>query len=565
LFSGVVNILMLAGPLYMLQIYDRVLASHSVPTLIALSIFLIGAYAFQAVLDLVRSRVVVRAAGLLDRHLGTIVHNAVITLAVRSRQAGEAHQPVRDLDQIRAFLTSPGPIAIVDLPWMPVFLFICYLLHPWLGAMALVGGLLLLGTTILTERSSRTPAQDVSRGGAARAALVEADRRNSETVVAMGMGDAMAKRWNIVNETYLAAVERSSDIVGSFGSISKVLRLLLQSAILGLGAYLVIRGELTPGAMIAASIMMARALAPIETAIANWRGFIAARESIRRLSEVLARIGTEQERTGLPKPHRRFEAEDVTVVAPEGQRPIVANVRFRLTAGEVLGIVGPSGSGKTSLVRVLVGVWPPARGAVRIDGAALEQWSSEQLGPEIGYLSQGIELFDGTVAENISRMNVDPDADVVVRAAQAAGAHDMILRLPNGYDTRIGDAGSILSAGQRQRVALARAVYGDPFVIVLDEPNANLDSEGEAALLQAIRDAKARGAIVIMIAHRAGALAVCDKVLILKDGLQQAFGSREEVLRKAVPQALQPVPQPAAASMSGSLKIVGESAPGGKR
>ena len=569
LFSGVVNILMLAGPLYMLQIYDRVLASHSVPTLIALSVFLVGAYGFQAVLDLVRSRVVVRAAGLLDRHLGTIVHNAVITLALRSRQAGEANQPVRDLDQIRAFLTSPGPIAIVDLPWMPVFLFICYLLHPWLGVMALVGGLALLTTTLLTERASRVPAQEVSRGGATRAALVEADRRNSETVVAMGMGDAMAKQWNAVNDAYLGAVERSSDIVGSFGSISKVLRLLLQSMILGLGAYLVIRGELTAGAMIAASIMMARALAPIETAIANWRGFIAARDSIRRLSDVLARVGTERERTELPPPHRRFEVEDLVVVPPEGQRAIVGNVRFRLTAGEVLGVIGPSGSGKTSLVRVLVGIWPPARGSVRIDGATLEQWHAELLGAHIGYLSQGIELFDGTVAENIARMSVEPDADAVVRAAQAAGAHDMILRLPNGYDTRIGDAGAILSAGQRQRVALARAVYGDPFLIVLDEPNANLDSEGEAALLQSIRDAKARGAIVIMIAHRAAALAVCDLVVVLRDGLQQAFGPRDEVLRKSAVQGPQPAPQPASppavASMAGSLKIVGDSGPGGKR
>jgi ABC-type protease/lipase transport system fused ATPase/permease subunit len=258
----------------------------------------------------------------------------------------------------------------------------------------------------------------------------------------------------------------------------------------------------------------------------------------------------------------------VVVVPPEGQRAIVGNVRFRLTAGEVLGVIGPSGSGKTSLVRVLVGIWPPARGSVRIDGATLEQWHAESLGAHLGYLSQGIELFDGTVAENIARMTVEPDADAVVRAAQAAGAHDMILRLPNGYDTRIGDAGAILSAGQRQRVALARALYGDPFFIVLDEPNANLDGEGEAALMQAIRDVKERGAIVIMIAHRAGALTVCDKVLVLREGLQQAFGPRDEVLRKTAAQlqpTYQPAPQPAAASMGGSLKIVGDSRPGGKQ
>jgi PrtD family type I secretion system ABC transporter len=565
IFSGMVNVLMLAGPLYMLQIYDRVLSSHSVPTLVALSLFLVGAYAFQAILDLIRSRVVVRAAGLLDRHLGATVHNAVVRLAIQSRQAGLAAQPVRDLDQIRTFLTSAGPIAIVDLPWMPVFLFICYLIHPWLGLLALAGGLMLLSATLLTERASRVPAREVAQGASTRAAMVEADRRNSETVLAMGLGEALAKRWATLNDAYLAAVERSSDVVGSFGSISKVLRLLLQSAMLGLGAYLVIRQELTPGSMIAASIMMGRALAPIETAIANWRSFVAARDSTRRLSEVLARVGVAREKTELPRPHRGIDVEDVVVAAPETQTAIVGNVKFRLAAGEVLGIIGPSGSGKTSLVRVLVGVWRPARGTVRLDGATLDQWSPENIGPHVGYVSQAIELFDGTVAENIARMTVEPDADAVINAAKAAGAHDMILRLANGYDTRIGDAGAILSAGQRQRVALARALYGDPFLVVLDEPNANLDQDGEAALMQAIRDAKGRGAIVLMIAHRAGALAVCDKILFLREGAQQAFGPRDEVLRKLAPPPAAPAAQPAATSMGATLKIVGDAGPGGTR
>lgn len=572
MFSGVFNMMMLAGPLYMLQIYDRVLASHSVPTLIALTIFLVGAYAFQGIMDLIRTRVVVRSAMLLDKHLGTVVHNAVVKLAIQSRQAGDAHQPVRDLDQIRTFLTSAGPIAIVDLPWMPVFLAICFLIHPWLGVLSLFGGLLLLSTTLFTERASREPARNVARGGAQRSTMVEADRRNSETITAMGLGDALARRWSKVNDAYLAAVERSSDVVGGYGSISKVLRLLLQSSVLGLGAYLVIKQELTPGAMIAASIMMARALAPIETAIANWRGFIAARDSIRRLSEVLARVGVDAERTELPKPRRGFDVEGVFVAAPGAQSAIVGNVSFKLVAGDVLGIVGPSGTGKTSLVRVLVGVWRAARGSVRLDGAALEHWVPEILGPNVGYVAQAVELFDGTVAENIARMTTDPDADAVIHAAKAAGAHDMILRLANGYDTRIGDAGAILSAGQRQRVALARALYGDPFLIVLDEPNANLDSEGEAALLQAIREAKVRGAIVIMIAHRTGALAVCDKVLVLRDGAQQAFGPRDEVLRKMMPQQggpgpsappPQPVQQPAA--IGTNLKVVADSQGGGAR
>jgi ATP-binding cassette subfamily C protein len=564
IFSGLVNVLMLAGPLYMLQIYDRVLSSHSIPTLVALSVFLLGAYAFQAILDLVRSRVVVRSAGMLDRHLGETVHSAVVRLAIQTRQAGLAAQPVRDLDQIRTFLTGAGPIAIVDLPWMPVFLLLCYLIHPWLGMLAIAGGLILLSTTVLTERASRAPQREVAQGAGVRASMVEADRRNSETIVAMGLGEALARRWANVNDGYLGAVERSSDVVGSYGSVSKVLRLLLQSAMLGVGAFLVIRGELTPGSMIAASIMMGRALAPIETAIANWRGFIAARDSTRRLSDVLARVGAAREKTELPRPRQRFEVQDVVVAPPEAQSAIVANVRFSLAAGEVLGIIGPSGSGKTSLVRVLVGVWRAARGTVRLDGAALEQWSPEALGPHVGYVSQGIELFEGTVAENIARMTVDPDADAVIAAAKAAGAHDMILRLANGYDTRIGDAGAILSAGQRQRVALARALYGGPFLVVLDEPNANLDQEGEGALMQAIRDAKARGAIVVMIAHRAGALAVCDKILFLRDGAQQAFGPRDEVLRKIMPQPVAPAAAPAAAagSMGATLKIA---APGGVR
>lgn len=572
LFSGVVNFLMLAGPLYMLQVYDRVLASQSVPTLIALSILLVGAYAFQGLLDLIRSRVVVRASRLLDRHLGTVVHNAVIRLAVANRQAGEAGQPMRDLDQIRSFLSSPGPIAIVDLPWMPFFLLICFLIHPWVGIASLVGALALLATTLLTERASRAPSREAVRSGSQRAAMVEADRRNSETITAMGLGEALARRWEKVNDSYLAATERSSDIVGSLGGLSKVLRLLLQSAILGLGAYLVIRQEMTAGAMIAASIMMARALAPIETVIANWRGFLAARDSIRRLSDVLARVGTAPERTGLPSPRRSLEVENVTVAAPGSPAAIVANVNFKLASGDVLGIVGPSGSGKTSLVRALVGVWRPARGSIRLDGAALEQWAPGLLGPHVGYVAQAVDLFDGTVAENIARMAAEPDPDAVIRAAKAAGANDMILRLANGYDTRVGDAGAILSAGQRQRVALARALYGDPFLIVLDEPNANLDNEGEAALMQAIREAKLRGAIVIMIAHRAGALAVCDKVLVLRDGVQQLFGPRDEVLRKLMPPppAARPAPsppqaQPGTLTAAVNLKVVGDPAGGGSR
>jgi ATP-binding cassette subfamily C protein len=550
LFSGVVNLLMLAGPLYMLQIYDRVLSSRSVPTLIALSVFLVGAYAFQGALDLIRSRVIVRAAAALDQRLALDVHGAVIRLAVTTRHPGEGPQPVRDLDQVRAFLTGAGPIAIVDLPWVPVFLFLCFLIHPWLGVAATAGGVALFTMTLLTERFSRVPAGIASKDAGRRAVMVEAQRRGGETIMAMGMAGALAQRWAEVNSRYIGAVGRLSDVAGGFGSISKVLRLLLQSVILGLGAYLVIQQELTAGAMIAASIMMGRALAPIETAIANWRAFISARQSITRLSEALVRAAPKREITALPRPACSLDVEHVSVVAPGGTKPVVADVRFALRTGQVLGIIGPSGAGKTSLVRALVGIWRPATGSVRLDGAALDQWDPKFLGQHIGFVSQTVELFDGTISENIARMRVKPDADAVLRASRAAGAHDMILRLPNGYDTAIGEGGEALSGGQRQRIALARALYGDPFLVVLDEPNSNLDNEGELALRQAILHLKTRGAIVVMIAHRPSGLSACDHILVLANGQQQDFGPRDEILRKII---ARPVP---ASPAAGNFKVI---------
>ena len=558
-FSGLVNLLMLAGPLYMLQIYDRVLSSHSVPTLVALTVFVVGAYAFQGGLDLIRSRVVVRAAALLDQRLARTVHRAVVQLAIASRNPGEANQPVRDLDQIRAFLTGAGPIAMVDLPWIPVFLFICYLIHPWLGMASAAGGALLFAMTLLTERASRIPARVAAQDGGMRAVMVEADRRNSESIVAMGMADELANRWVRINNQYRAAIGRATDVTGSYSSVSKVLRLLLQSMILGLGAYLVLRQELTAGGMIAASIMMGRALAPIETAIANWRVFIAARQSITRLSEALKRAERKPTATALPKPMRSLKVEHATVAAPGSATPIVAGVRFALTSGEAVAIIGSSGAGKTSLVRTLVGIWPPAQGYVRLDGAALDQWDPQLLGRHIGFVSQTVELFDGTISENIARMDMAPDANAVLKAAQAAGAHDMILRLPDGYDTKVGAGGEILSGGQRQRIALARALYGDPFLVVLDEPNSNLDSEGEMALQQAIVNLKARGAIVVLIAHRLSMLSACDRVVVLANGLQMDFGPRDEILRKVIP-------RPAQGAAAGSnLKVVSDKTGGGQR
>jgi ATP-binding cassette, subfamily C, type I secretion system permease/ATPase len=563
MFSGVVNLLMLAGPLYMLQVYDRVLTSRSVPTLVVLSILLVGAYAFQGALDLIRSRVVVRAAALLDGRLAHAVHGAVINLAVGTKHRAEGPQPVRDLDQIRTFMTGNGPIAFIDLPWIPVFLFICALVHPWLGITATAGGVVLFMMTLLTERASRIPARGVAQDAGTRSAMVEANRRNAETITAMGMAGSLAQRWSAINNRYIAAAARLSDVAGSYGSLSKVLRLLLQSAMLGLGAYLVIGQELGSGAMIAASIMMGRALAPIETTIANWRAFVAARQSLGRLSEALTRAVPKRAAdapTTLPRPARSVAVEQLAVAAPGSATPIVRGVQFGLNAGEALGVIGPSGAGKTSLVRALVGLWRPLKGSVRLDGAALDQWDGELLGRHLGFVSQTVELFDGTIAENIARMSVAPDAEGVIRAARAAGAHDMILRLPSGYDTKVGEGGEALSGGQRQRIALARALYGEPFLVVLDEPNANLDTEGEAALHQAIVELKTRGAIVVLITHRPATLSACDRLLVLANGVQQGFGPRDEILRKLVMRA-----GASQAAATGNLKVVGDGAVGGQK
>jgi ATP-binding cassette subfamily C protein len=553
LFSGAVNLLMLSGPLYMLQIYDRVLSSRSVSTLGGLTLFLIGAYAFQGTLDAIRNRVVVRSSRLLDLQLEQVVHRAVVLLPTVPRRDAKPAHPVRDVDQIRSFLTGTGPIAFVDLPWMPAFLFVCFLIHPWLGGAALAGAVLLVALTLLAERASQAPAKTLAQDGGARAIMADANRRNNETILAMGMVEALGRRWSEINDRYITAVERASDVVGSFGSASRILRLLLQSMMLGIGAYLVIHGELTAGAMIAASIMMARALAPIETVIANWRTFVAARQSVKRLEETLSSVKTPWVATDLPAPKQSLAVTRLTIAAPGVDRLILGGIDFSLQKGEALGVVGPSGTGKTSLARALVGVWRPLRGSVRLDGASLDQWTADARGRHIGYVSQSVELFDGTVAENIARMDASFDSGKVIKAAMAANAHDMILKLPAGYDTPIGEAGQILSGGQRQRIALARALYGDPFLIVLDEPNSNLDNVGETALLNAIRAAKERGAIVILIAHRPSIIAVCDKVLVLGDGTQQNFGPRDEVLKNLT---TPPAPQaaPVAPAAAGSQK-----------
>ena len=530
-FSALINVLMLTGPLFMLQVYDRVLPSRSVPTLVCLGLLMAGLYSFQALLEAIRSRVLVRVGSYLDESLAPRIYDVVVRLPLRLRGGGDGTQPLRDLDHIRSFLSSGGPSALADLPWAPFYLAICFMFHWLIGISAVIGGIILTIITICAEIFSRGPIRAASTHQATRNTLLEASRRNAEVVRAMGMGQRLGSRWSKANTEHLKSQRLASDVSGGLGSLSKALRMLLQSAVLGLGAWLVINQEASGGVIIASSILVSRALAPVELAIANWKGFVSARQGWRRLTNMMAMLPVEEIPLELPTPAGALVVEGIAAVPPSERRVVLNDVSFDLKAGAGLGVIGPSASGKSSLARVLVGVWPAARGKVRLDGAALEQWSPEILGNHIGYLPQDVELFDGTVAENIGRFDHQPDAEKVINAAKAAGAHDLILSLPNGYDTPIGEGGTSLSAGQRQRVALARALYGDPFLVVLDEPNSNLDDEGDRALTGAIANVRRRGGIVIVIAHRPSALAAVDQVLVLANGQKVKMGPKEEVLR----------------------------------
>jgi len=568
--SGLINILYLTGSFYMLEVYDRVLPSRSIPTLVALSILALTLFTFQGILDVIRSRVMVRIAATLDERLSARVYDVVVQLPLRTKSQGDGLAPLRDLDQIRNFLVTTGPMALFDLPWMPFYLLICFLFHPWIGVAALIGALILTSLTLASEFMTRGPARLAGTHVGTRNSLAEAGRRNAEVLQAMGMAPRMGKIWGEANTKYLTSQQQTSDIAGGLGAISKVLRFTLQSGVLGLGAYLVIQGQATAGIIIASSILVARALAPVELAIANWKGFVSARMSWRRLSDVLRGMETGFEPMTLPAPKGNLVVENVSAGPPGVQKIIIQDVSFGLKAGQGLGVIGPSASGKSSLARLIVGVWTPMRGKVRLDGAALDQWSFAELGPNIGYLPQDVELFAGTVAQNIARFESDAPSDAVIAASQAAGVHDMIVRLPEGYDTQIGESGAVLSAGQRQRVALARALYRDPFLVVLDEPNSNLDADGDKALAQAIMKVRSRGGIVVVVAHRPSALAGVDQVLAMVNGKVHAMGPRDEVLAKLFgPQQPQQqpatagVPATAAAAGGGGLRLVGEAAAAG--
>ena len=536
LMSCIINLLYLTGSIFMLEVYDRVLPSRSVPTLVGLIILAAGLYMAQGFLDLIRGRILGRIGTALDEALNARVFDTVVRLPLMSGARNEGMQPIRDLDNIRSFLGSQGPSAFFDMPWLPLYLAICFAFHVLIGVTALVGAIILVSLTVVTEYMSRQPAREAMGLAARRNVLAATSRRNAEVLVAMGMSSRMTQRWSSANEKYLAGNQRASDVIGGLGTIAKVLRMMLQSAVLGVGAYLVIHQEATAGIIIAGSILSARALAPVDLAIAHWKTFVAARQSWERLNNLLEKLPVRAEPTLLQDPTSRLSVEGVGIAAPGDQRVIVQDVSFALTAGQGLGVIGPSGSGKSSLVRTLVGVWLPFRGKVRLDGAALDQWSSDQLGRHVGYLPQDVELFAGTVAQNICRFDPEAKSDAIIGAAKEAGVHDMIIKMRDGYNTQVGDQGAALSAGQAQRVALARALYGDPFLIVLDEPNSNLDTEGDDALTRAIRSARERGAIVVVVAHRPVGIEAVDQILVLRDGRVQAFGPKDQVLA----QVLQP-------------------------
>lgn len=531
-FSGVLNALMLTGSIFMLEIYDRVLPSRSLPTLVGLCLIAAVLFLAQGLLDVIRGRLLVRIGTALDEALSGRTFDVLVRSPIRLGGSGDGVQPLRDLDAVRSFLSGLGPTALFDLPWMPFYLAIIFAFHPLLGMTALVGAIALISLTLLTEGLVRRPTREMALHVANRMSLAEASVRNAEVLAGMGFAGRLRNLWQQTNGDALGAQRRTSDIGGGLGAIARASRTALQSAVLAVGALLVIRQEASGGIIIAGSILAARALAPVDIAIAHWRGFVAARQSWRRLDSLLAALPSPAAPEGLPRPVATFNALKVVAVPPGQQRIVVRDVSFDLAAGQALGIVGHSGSGKSTLARVLVGAWLPIGGSVRLDGATLDQWPAEVIGKYIGYLPQGVELFAGTVAQNIARFDPDADMDAVIAAAKSADIHELIVNLPKGYNTEIGDRGSALSAGQRQRVALARALYGEPFLLVLDEPDASLDQEGELALQKAIMGVRSRGGIVVVVSHRQSIVAAVDQLLAMQHGQVLAYGPKELVMHK---------------------------------
>ncbi|MFV0296025.1 MAG: type I secretion system permease/ATPase [Hyphomicrobiaceae bacterium] len=530
LFSGLINLLMLTGAIFMMEIYDRVLPSRSTPTLVGLAMIAAVLYSAQGFLEFIRGRILSRVGLALDESLSSRIFQMSLCLPLMQGAKAEGHQPLRDLDNIRSFLASGGPGALLDLPWLPLYLLVIFAFHPILGLTALGGALLLVALTAIAEWRTRRPTNEANATGNTRAALAEAGRRNAEVVAARGRGPTLAAAWQQANGGYLARQQGASDVAGGFGSLSRTLRFMMQSAMLGVGAWLVIQGQATAGIIIAGSILFGRAMAPVDGCIANAKNFVNARQSWGRLSHLLQAVPAQAAPMPLPAPRGLLTVTNVSLVPPGGDNVLVHHVSFTIAAGSAVGVIGPSGSGKSCLTRALVGAWQPAHGKVRLDGASLEQWSPEALGRHIGYLPQDVDLFAGTIAHNIARFDPHAEPEVIIAAAKAAGVHDLVVSLPRGYETEIGAYGAALSAGQRQRIALARALYRDPFLVVLDEPNSNLDADGETALLAAIEGVKARGGIAAVVAHRPNVLAAVDRIIAMKDGRARPPVARTDVL-----------------------------------
>ena len=529
-FSAFINLLMLVSPLYMMQVYDRVLHSRSEATLLMLTLITVGLLGVMALLEVIRSKILVRVGGRMDQLLSERILSAQFQASLH-RIGANPGQASRDFDTVRQFLTGAGIFAFFDAPWTPLILALMFMFHPVLGLIALCGGILLFGLALINEAVTKKPLEAANKNAVIAAGAIDSSMRNAEVLEAMGMFGNFRDRWAGRREEILRLQAIASDRAGVIMGLTKFIRLLLQTAILGGGAWLAIHEQISPGLIIAGSIMMGRALAPVEQAIGTWKQFVGARIAHRRLTELLNRIPKHQERTALPRPTGDLKVETVVVVPPGSSAPTLSRVSFDLAAGQVLGVIGPSGAGKSTLARLLVGAWRPYAGTVRVDGADLHNWDPEARGDFMGYLPQDVELFDGSVAENIARFG-EMDSEAIVTAAKRAGVHDMILRLPQGYDTPIGTGGCALSGGQRQRIGLARAVYGGPCLVILDEPNSNLDDEGESALVHAISELKRAGTTVVIISHRPSILGVTDQILVLAEGAVRMFGNRAEVLAR---------------------------------
>lgn len=531
--SAILNVLLLGGSLYMMMVYDSVLPSRSIPTLIGLAILVMIVYAFQGFFENMRAGMLADVANAVEQKLSGRVQGAISQLALAGQKLpGDGLGPMRDLENVRAFLAS-GAVGMIDLPWILFFLGVLFALHVWLGVTTLVGAVVLFSLTLITNRVMKQPAEQLSQLSAHRNGAAETNLRHVELLTALGMRNRMQQRWGRSNSAYAAAQNKLARSGAALGGLSKMLRLALQSLILTVGALLVLDDKASGGVIFASSILSARALAPVDQAIVNWKGFISARIGWLTLSEMLKRVPAPQPvALRLPRPERRLEVEKL-VVAPPGSRQMTVNgATFQLSAGDACAVIGPSGAGKSSLGRALIGAWRPARGTIRFDGASLDQWDPEHFGEWGGYLPQSVELLDGTIAQNIARFDPDATSEGVLAAAKAAAVHDLITGLPQGYETRVGTDGEALSGGQRQRIGLARALYGDPFFILLDEPNSNLDGEGEAALAAAIASVRKRGGILVVISHRADILGRVSHIMLLRGGRMEAFGPAAEIMAR---------------------------------